>query len=329
MARQANDVLAAEVAKRPDRFVGVAALPMQDPEIAAQELQRCIKELGFKGALVNGYLAGRRARQPRSTTTCRSTGRSGARSSASTSRSICIRGRPLPGISPLYEGHRWLFGPTWSFAAETSLHALRLIGSGLFDECPRLQIILGHLGEGLPFYLWRIDNRNNWMKAPHKYAARKRVADYFRANFHLTTSGHFSTPALLDAIAEIGADRVMFSVDYPFEDFSDAADWFDKAEISEADRRKIGRTNAMKLFKLRGQLSRRMRRAAATARRATSGCRAPRGSSASARRPARRDRPRRRRASAPRAACRCCRSWCIEVVISGGQPSKNGMRCSA
>ena len=136
--------------------------------------------------------------------------------------------------------------------SQTSLHALRLIGSGLFDECPRLQIILGHLGEGLPYYLWRIDNRNNWMKAAHKYPARKRVADYFRSNFHITTSGHYSTPALVDAIAEIGADRVMFSVDYPFEDFSDAADWFDEAEIGEADRRKIGRTNAMRLFKLAG-----------------------------------------------------------------------------
>jgi 2,3-dihydroxybenzoate decarboxylase len=90
------------------------------------------------------------------------------------------------------------------------------------------------------------------MKAAHKYAARKPVADYFRANFHVTTSGHFSTPAMIDAMAELGADRVMFSVDYPFEDMSEAAAWFDKAEISEADRSKIGRTNAIKLFKLTG-----------------------------------------------------------------------------
>jgi gamma-resorcylate decarboxylase len=115
-----------------------------------------------------------------------------------------------------------------------------------------LQIILGHLGEGLPFFIWRIDNRNNWMKAAHKYAARKRVVDYFRSNFHLTTSGHFSTPALVNAITEIGPERVMFSVDYPFEDFSDAAEWFDNAQISEADRLAIGRTNALKLFKLGG-----------------------------------------------------------------------------
>ena len=159
---------------------------------------------------------------------------------------------PLPRDAKIYEGHNWLLGPIWAFGQETAVHALRLIGSGLLDAHPRLQIILGHLGEGLPYYLWRIDNRNNWMKAPHKYAARGRVADYVRANFHFTTSGHFSTPALMDAIAEMGAERIMFSVDYPFEDISDAANWFDQVPLSDADRRKIGRTNALKLFGLAG-----------------------------------------------------------------------------
>jgi predicted TIM-barrel fold metal-dependent hydrolase len=251
VAREANDVLAQEVAKRPDRFVGVAALPMQDAERAAAELERCVNKLDFKGALVNGF------------------SQVGSPDSAvyydlpqyrpfwrlvdSLDVPFYLHPRnPLPGSVPNYAGHDWLLGPNWAFAAETAVHALRLIGSGLFDELPRLQIVLGHLGEGLPFYLWRIDNRNAWMKAPHKYAAHKSVADYFRANFHLTTSGHFSTPALLNSVAEIGADRVMFSVDYPFEDMSEAAEWFDSAEINEADRRKIGRTNALKLFKLPG-----------------------------------------------------------------------------
>jgi gamma-resorcylate decarboxylase len=251
VARQANDALAGEVAKRPDRFAGVAALPMQDPDSAAAELQRCVKDLGFKGALVNGFSQGGSPDTavyydlPQYRPFWRLVERLDV--------PFYLHPRnPLPGSIRGYDGHDWLLGPNWAFHAETAVHALRLIGSGLFDELPRLQIILGHLGEGLPFYLWRIDNRNAWMKAAHKYAARKPVADYFRANFHLTTSGHFSTPALIDAVAEIGADRVMFSVDYPFEDMSDAADWFDKAEISEADRRKIGRANAMKLFKLKG-----------------------------------------------------------------------------
>jgi 2,3-dihydroxybenzoate decarboxylase len=251
VAREANDVLAQEVARRPGRFVGVAALAMQDPDGATAELARCVKQLGFRGALVNGF------------------SQSGSPDTAvyydlpqyrpfwrmveSLDVPFYLHPRnPLPGAIPSYEGHSWLLGPNWAFHAETAVHALRLIGSGLFDEHPRLQIILGHLGEGLPFYIWRIDNRNAWMKAQHKYAARKSVVDYFRANFHVTTSGHFSTPALIDSVAELGADRVMFSVDYPFEDCSQAAEWFDKAEIPEADRRKIGRTNALKLFKLRG-----------------------------------------------------------------------------
>jgi gamma-resorcylate decarboxylase len=251
VAREANDVLAQEIARRPDRFVGVAALPMQDPEQATAELQRCVKELSFKGALVNGFS------QVGSPDTAvyydLPQYRPFWRAVESLDVPFYLHPRnPLPGSIRGYEGHDWLLGPNWAFHAETAVHALRLVGSGLFDECPRLQIVLGHLGEGLPYYLWRIDNRNSWMKAPHKYAAKKRVADYFRANFHVTTSGHFSTPAMLDAVAELGVERVMFSVDYPFEDFGEAAEWFDHAKISEGDRVKIGRTNAIKLFKLKG-----------------------------------------------------------------------------
>src|SRR5262245_11252480 len=251
VAREANDFLAAEIRKRPDRFAGVAALPMQDPEAATQELQRCVRELGLVGALVNGFS---QVGDPDTVVYYDLPQyRPFWRVVESLGVPFYLHPRnPLPSWARSYEGHAWLMGPTWGFAAETAVHALRLIGSGLFDEHPRLQIILGHLGEGLPCYLWRIDNRNNWMKARHKYAARKPLADYFLANFHLTTSGHFSTPALIDAVAEVGAERVMFSVDYPFEDFSDAADWFDHAQISDSDRRKIGRTNAMKLFKLAG-----------------------------------------------------------------------------
>jgi predicted TIM-barrel fold metal-dependent hydrolase len=250
VARTANDLLAKEVRKRPDRFAGLAALPMQDPEAAANELERCVRDLGFKGALVNGF------------------SQVGAPDKIAYYDLPMYRPfwaeverldvpfylhprNPLPNSTPAYDGHQWLLGPTWAFHAETAVHALRLIASGLFDAHPRLAIVLGHLGEGLPFYLWRIDNRNMWMKASHKYAARKRVADYFCANFHITTSGHYSTPALAATIAELGVDRVMFSVDYPFEDISDAADWFDTAPLGDIDRRKIGRDNAIKLFKLK------------------------------------------------------------------------------
>jgi 2,3-dihydroxybenzoate decarboxylase len=250
VARAANDVLAAEIARRPDRFAGFAALPMQDPEAAARELTRCVKELGFVGALVNGFSQAGDANTalyydlPQY--------RPFWKTVADLGVPFYLHPRnPLPGAIPGYEGHNWLLGPNWAFHAETAVHALRLIGSGLFDEHPNLRIILGHLGEGIPAYLWRIDHRNDWMKAPHRYAAKKRVADYFRDNFVLTTSGNFSTSALSQAIAEIGIERVLWSADYPFEDISDAADWIDAAPLSEQDRQKIGRGNAQRLFKLK------------------------------------------------------------------------------
>jgi len=250
VAKQANDVLAGEVRKRPDRFAAFAALPMQDPEAATAELTRCVKELGMVGALVNGF------------------------SNIGTPDNVTYYDLPqyrpfwkafealdvpfyLHPRNPLmpwvkqYDGHPWLLGPNWAFSSETAVHALRLIGSGLFDEHPRLQIVLGHLGEGIPVQLWRIDGRNGWMKSPHKYPAKHGVGHYFKKHFHLTTSGNFHTPSLVNAMTEMGADRVMFSVDWPFEDVGQGAAWFDKAEISEPDRAKVGRDNAIKLFKLK------------------------------------------------------------------------------
>jgi len=157
---------------------------------------------------------------------------------------------PLPSQARIYEGHRWLLGPAWAFAQETAVHALRLMGSGLFDKYPRLAIVLGHMGEGLPFGMWRVDHCNGWVKGRHNYPAKKPIADYFHANFHVTVSGNFCTPALLNAMLELGSDRILFSTDWPFENVDQAAEWFDVAPISAADRLKIGRTNAVKLFKL-------------------------------------------------------------------------------
>ena len=250
VAKEANDHLAAEVAKRPGRFAGFAALPMQDAAAAAAELTRCVKELGMVGALVNGFS---QAGTPDNVLYYDLPQyRPFWRTVEALDVPFYLHPRnPLPGGTRSYEGHNWLLGPTWAFHAETAVHALRLIGSGLFDECPKLKIVLGHTGEGLPVYLWRIDGRNGWMQAPHKYAAQHGVGHYFRKHFYLTTSGNFSTPALVNAVTEMGAGRVMFSVDWPFEAVEEAAAWFDRAEIGEADRAKIGRGNAVALFKLR------------------------------------------------------------------------------
>lgn len=245
IARRANDALAAEIAKRPNRFRGFAALPMQDPEAAARELRRCIRELDFVGAMVNGY------------------SERGGRDHcvyydakeywpfwgevAALDVPFYLHPRE-PSQLKAYEGHPWLVGPAYGFAAETGLHALRLMGSGLFDAYPRLTIIIGHMGEGLTFNLSRIDQRIAW--SPQGYPAKKKISDYVAENFYLTTSGHFRTQALHNAILEVGADRILFSTDYPFEEVAEAAIWFDGASIAESDRRKIGRDNAKALFKL-------------------------------------------------------------------------------
>ena len=210
-------------------------LPMQDPEAATAELTRCVKELGMVGALVNGFS---QIGTPDNVTYYDLPQyRPFWRTVEALDVPFYLHPRnPLPSWTRQYEGHSWLLGPNWAFSAETAVHALRLIGSGLFDEHPRLKMVLGHLGEGIPVQLWRIDGRNGWMKAPHKYAAKKGVGHYFRKHFHLTTSGNFHTPSLVNAMTEMGAERVMFSVDWPFEDVGEGAQWFDTAAISEADR---------------------------------------------------------------------------------------------
>jgi len=247
MARRTNDALAKAVGKRPDRFAALAALPLQDPQAATAELQRCVRDLKFKGALANGFSQTGTADTaiyydlPQYRPFWAEVERLGV--------PFYLHPRyPLPGRRAAYDGHPWLVASAWGFAEETAIHALRLMGSGLFDAFANLQIVLGHLGERIPYDLWRLDHR--LAKVPNR-PAKKTIRDYLRQNFHVTTSGHFSTPSLIHAILTMGADRIMFAVDYPFEDHAQAAGWFDGAEIAEQDRIKIGRANAWALFGLR------------------------------------------------------------------------------
>jgi 2,3-dihydroxybenzoate decarboxylase len=251
IARKANDFLAEQVKKRPDRFQALAALPMQDPDMAAKEMERCVKDLGMVGALVNGFsqigdehttaYLDEKQYWPFWDVV------------AKLDVPFYLHPRnPLPQDSRIYKDHPWLMGPIWAFGQETAVHALRLMGSGLFDKHPNLQIVLGHMGENLTFGMWRVDNANAWIPNRNSYAAKKKIAEYFQNNFHITVSGNFQTQALLNAMMVIGPDRIMFSTDWPFENIDHAALWFDSCPISEADRLKIGRTNALKLFKLKG-----------------------------------------------------------------------------
>ena len=250
IARKANDYLAEQVAKRPARFQGLAALPMQDPDLAAKELQRCVKELGFRGALVNGFSQV----GDLDTTVYYDLKQYWPFWQVVEQLDVPFYlhpRNPLARDARIYEGHPWMLGPIWAFGQETAVHSLRLMGSGLFDAYPGVQIVLGHMGEGLPFSMWRVDHTNGWIPNRHNLRpCKKNIADYFNANFYITTSGNFRTQALINAMNELGCDRIMFSTDWPFENIDHAAVWFDAASISENDRRKIGRENALRLFKL-------------------------------------------------------------------------------
>ena len=247
IAQRANDHLAEQIAKNPKRFKGFAALPLQDPQAAAQELTRCVRKLGFCGALVNGWS---QIGTPNSTVFY---DLPQYRDFWATVQQLDVpfylHPRSAPAHLPAYEGHAWLTGSVWGFTSETAIHTLRLMGSGLFDDYPKLKIILGHLGEGLPCNIWRIDNRVSRTLGA-KPRAKLPIGHYLRENVYITTSGNFCTQTLTEVMMEVGADRILYSVDYPFEDVVIAAEWLDHAAISEADRSKIGRNNAARLFQV-------------------------------------------------------------------------------
>jgi predicted TIM-barrel fold metal-dependent hydrolase len=157
---------------------------------------------------------------------------------------------PLPNQRRVYEGYPVLADAPWGFGAETAAHTLRLILSGLFDRFPRLKVILGHQGEGLPFLLPRVESRLRHASPEVRGRQLKPVTSYLRENFYLTTAGAFRTQALMDTLLEVGSDRVLFSVDYPYETMQEQSDWFESVPISEGDRLKIGRTNAQQLLHL-------------------------------------------------------------------------------
>ena len=243
-ARDVNDFLAAAVARHPTRFAGFASVALQDPAEAARELERAVTRLGFKGVMVNGYTdtsdgRGAYLDEPRFLPFWEAAAALGA--------PVYIHPRP-PIEQRAYEGHAQLLGATWGFAPETATHALRIVQSGLFDRLPKLTIVLGHLGETLPYFAWRIQHCFEYN--PSDKRLERRLQDYLCDNFYVTTSGHFSDQALISALLTIGADRILFAVDYPYEAMTPATDWIERAPISENDRRKIANGNARALFGL-------------------------------------------------------------------------------
>jgi uncharacterized protein len=245
LAQGSNDQLAAACAAHPDRFAGFASLPMTEPEAAADELERAVRSLGLKGAMIFGTTNGRFLDDPAFLPVL-------ARAAA---LSVPIYLHPAFPPAPVREAYYTNLDPAvsiglatfgWGWHSEVGMHALRLILAGVFDRLPTLQIIIGHMGEMIPFMLARIDD----MLAPLAKQLQHPVPEYFLHNFHITTSGFFTDPPLLLAMQVMGADRIIFSVDYPFSTNEQGRAFLDHASLSPADQEKISHLNAERLLGL-------------------------------------------------------------------------------
>ena len=241
-ALRVNDFLAEVIAANPTRFAGFAALPLQDPSAAAKELDRAVTELGLKGALVNAHTLGVYLDDP------------SLRVVWETAERLDVPLYLHPGngydAAHVLSGHPELIGPMWSWGTDTSTHALRLIFGGVFDDFPNAKLLLGHMGEGLPYTLWRLDSR--WAFHNHHGIELRRgdPSEYLRTNLYITTSGVCSEPPLTCALSALGADHVLFGTDYPFEDMATATEFLDRVQISEDDRASIAHVNAESLLRI-------------------------------------------------------------------------------
>jgi 2,3-dihydroxybenzoate decarboxylase len=228
---------------------------MHNPEQAAAELRRCVTQYGFKGALVNDT---QRAGPDGEKIIFYDQPEWDVFWSTVTDLDVPLYLHPRNPTGTVYEklwaDRKWLVGPPLSFANDVSLHLLGMVTNGVFDRHPKLQIVIGHLGEHIPFDLWRINHWFEDVKKPLglKETCKKTIREYFAQNIWITTSGHFSSPTLQFCISEVGADRILFSIDYPFESFDDSCVWFDGVELNDVDKRKIAKDNAKRLFKLSG-----------------------------------------------------------------------------
>jgi predicted TIM-barrel fold metal-dependent hydrolase len=245
LARDANDQMAAAVRAHPDRFAAFATLALQEADQAATELDRCVRQLGFKGVMLNGAPNGQFLDHPRFTPIFE----------AAVAFDVPIYLHPAPPPKLVRDAYYSGLNSTlefllstagWGWHVETGMHVLRLIVSGLFDRFPALKIIIGHMGENLPFSIARAE----MVFARGASSLKRSVGEYFCDHFYLTTSGYFTTPPFLCMLQVVGIDRIMFSVDYPFSPSTVGREFLDKLALCPEDREKVSHRNAEKLLKL-------------------------------------------------------------------------------
>src|SRR5262252_2765256 len=239
-ARESNDFLAGEIEKRPDRYSGFAHLPMHDGKAAADELERTVCELGFVGAMINGHTNGQYLDHPSLYPFWERAEALGAM--------IYLHPADPPSTMPVLDGTHGLKRATWEWGVETGSHALRLVFGGHFDRFPRATLALGHLGEMMPYLLWRFDSR----AAFYGVKLARRPSEYIHENIVMTISGMYSAEPLNCAIGAVGHERIMFATDYPFEPPGEASEFIDHLPLAENVRADICHNNAARLLGLGG-----------------------------------------------------------------------------
>lgn len=237
MSEITNNELYDIVQKYPNRFTGLAGLAAQNPDGAAKELERSVRQLGLKGGIVYSNSKGEYLDGKKFWVIFETAEKLGV--------PIFLHPKePSPGMIAPYQTYPGLAGAVWGYAAEAGLHAMRLIYSGLFDTYPKLKIILGHLGEGLPYWLWRMDSRSEG------FPARYKPSYYVKNNFVVNTSGMFWPPAIEFACRAMGTDKVLFAVDYPSESNANGIQSINNLSLDSAEKEKIFHLNAERVFQL-------------------------------------------------------------------------------
>jgi 5-carboxyvanillate decarboxylase len=246
LAASFNDQLAEAIRKHPDRFSGLAAIAPQNSAAAAKELERGVRKLGLKGAIINSHTQGQYLDDPKFWDIF----------AAAESLDVPIYLHPNTPSARMYEPFaEWgLEGAIYGFAIETSLHLLRIILAGVFDRFPKLRLVVGHLGEGLPYWLFRIDFFHASNVATGRYPnvkkLRKKPSEYIRESIWVTTSGMAWEPPILYCQQLLGADRVLYAMDYPYQFVPAEVRVTDDLPISAADKKKLYQSNAEEVFKL-------------------------------------------------------------------------------
>jgi 5-carboxyvanillate decarboxylase len=245
-ATLANDQLADAIRRHPTRFVGMIAVPPQDPAAAAREIQRGVNELGMRSVIINSHTQGEYLSDPKFWDIFAA--------AEALDVPIYLHPNSLPAnmIQPFQEAG--LDGAIYGFGVETGLHALRIITAGVFDRFPKLRMVIGHMGEALPFWMYRLDYMHMQTVRSNRYESmkplKKKPSDYLRENFCITNSGVAWEPAIKFSQAVLGVDNVLYAMDYPYQYEPSEVIALDGMDMSAEDKKKFFQTNAERVFNI-------------------------------------------------------------------------------